>query len=1160
MKGDFSRSTFRKKKHYRKVNMQQGRVQLDSDWNEQIDIQTHYERTALQDIIGKSGTVNGNNGFYIDLNGKSFTIRKGHYYVDGILCENEQDVDALNQPDLFLKQDQDQYLFSWDNVPGSENKKLEDFLRQNFKMEEPLVFTKSPDDNNTITISHSGQPSITLNEDGAILTIDNTKVSEFSVKKENGKQNIYYKFNPMPPTDPGIYLAYMDVWERHLTGLDDPEIFESALGGADTTTRTRIVWQVKLLRVGNLSEVMKYDCLSSFDSWDELVKEPDGALQARLKPVLQGDNPCASSPGQERIGNQLYRVEIHDPGDAGEGATFKWSRDNGMVVTRLENINENEDKLAVASVGKDEDLRLKKGHWVEVIDDRHEMWGIPGTLVQLKSVEEHAFTFDINSVKGDPLTNENFPQAFNPKVRRWDSPGGCINVPAENSGYIELEDGVEVRFGEGTYRINDYWLIPARTAKGNVEWPMNGDMPEALSPRIERHFCRLALLKYDNESIEVIRDCRRFFPSTTALNGLSANTGIVDLTIRKGHGLLFGPFNHWLNDQIIPPAIPAIPAIILGLIRKSNENIDFDDGSESRHYIAENVTTESFWIRAPSPDTDEVEKELRWWAIPAQDKGVQKGKPLPNITIIPRSIPIGQSATIRVIDPEANIDRLVKDKIKIEVEVFVLDANGNTIPLNNVTTNVEETGLDSGIFEVRMDIEERLITIGDKEITIPSHLNLEGNGGSVKVTYTPETGEPVSDTADIPGAYIPELKSITVTPQGKEVVSGETLQLEAKLEDQRGNPFQGSVTVTWSVKEGNTGSGEIDQDGVFKGTVASPKETVDKPPTTVVASVGSVEGTAPVVVTPGPLDKITISLDLSNVITKSGEHVQFTARCEDAYGNEIENIDLNWKSSDVVKGTINAQGKFIAVHVGQTTITAEKYRISSNAVTVRVTPGSPSKFECTAVQPAAGIETSTIKATLKDNNNNWIPGALIAFSSDLGTFNPQSATTDDGVASTVLTCPDARKEGVLKTAKVNAKYNNLTCEVDVDFTPKGAAITCSVNPYVFGKNRFHITATLKDTSKYQYPIREANVNFSTDKGELYPSSVATNHNGNAETVLTKSAKGAAIVTASYGNVSDSIEGVSKWKCYHVMDCREHPDGIYTTEYNCIDNCEIGMLE
>ena len=48
------------------------------------------------------------------------------------------------------------------------------------------------------------------------------------------------------PKEPGIYLAYLDVWDRHITYLEDSDIQESALGGLDTTTRVQNVWQVKL--------------------------------------------------------------------------------------------------------------------------------------------------------------------------------------------------------------------------------------------------------------------------------------------------------------------------------------------------------------------------------------------------------------------------------------------------------------------------------------------------------------------------------------------------------------------------------------------------------------------------------------------------------------------------------------------------------------------------------------------------------------------------------------------------------------------------------------------------------------------------------------------------------------------------------------------------
>lgn len=46
MKDDFVRKTFKKKKHYHEVNKQQGRVQLDADWNEQRDILFHHNSSV----------------------------------------------------------------------------------------------------------------------------------------------------------------------------------------------------------------------------------------------------------------------------------------------------------------------------------------------------------------------------------------------------------------------------------------------------------------------------------------------------------------------------------------------------------------------------------------------------------------------------------------------------------------------------------------------------------------------------------------------------------------------------------------------------------------------------------------------------------------------------------------------------------------------------------------------------------------------------------------------------------------------------------------------------------------------------------------------------------------------------------------------------------
>jgi hypothetical protein len=54
VKGDFTRSTFQPDKHYCSVRLQQGRVQLDADANEQADIAAYRDETASLDVIGQS--------------------------------------------------------------------------------------------------------------------------------------------------------------------------------------------------------------------------------------------------------------------------------------------------------------------------------------------------------------------------------------------------------------------------------------------------------------------------------------------------------------------------------------------------------------------------------------------------------------------------------------------------------------------------------------------------------------------------------------------------------------------------------------------------------------------------------------------------------------------------------------------------------------------------------------------------------------------------------------------------------------------------------------------------------------------------------------------------------------------------------------------------
>ena len=69
MKGDFSRLTFQRERHYNSVRLQQGRVQLDADWNEAVDILAHLRHTTGADVIGGTGVPRVDGGFAITASG-----------------------------------------------------------------------------------------------------------------------------------------------------------------------------------------------------------------------------------------------------------------------------------------------------------------------------------------------------------------------------------------------------------------------------------------------------------------------------------------------------------------------------------------------------------------------------------------------------------------------------------------------------------------------------------------------------------------------------------------------------------------------------------------------------------------------------------------------------------------------------------------------------------------------------------------------------------------------------------------------------------------------------------------------------------------------------------------------------------------------------------
>lgn len=492
MKADLSRDTFEPRHRFSRVLLQQGRVLLDADWNEQHDILLDYIRALTADVIGPYGGPDGNAGFGVSIDASSlspadqarlninnnelvlgdFLIGAGRYYVGGVLVENAEVLTFLSQPDL----------------PAT--------------------------------------------------------------KAINGGQS-------------DTFLVYLDVWERHVTGVEHRRLREVALGGPDTATRAQVLAQVKVLqtdldltdptsitvdkvRAGlhilsieeqrilrNIALITLTAAVKKIKGKDKVTVEgnitelrklslPADPVRLRARAYLPNApiDPCSIQPDSRYRGaeNQLYRVEVHrsgpvPPGGGAPGATFKWSRENGSVVFPIRSLAG--AVATVTSLGRDARFGLQVGDWVEVVDDDSVLQNFANPLLRVKTIKDLDVTLGSNPVAGQNSKRHRL-------LRRWDQTGdanlsdGAVPIVegAGDNGWLTLEDGVQVQFqspptgaAANFYTTGDYWLIPARVATGDVEWPGPSDDPAPLPPRGIRHrYAPLATIKISNNQVTLPTD------------------------------------------------------------------------------------------------------------------------------------------------------------------------------------------------------------------------------------------------------------------------------------------------------------------------------------------------------------------------------------------------------------------------------------------------------------------------------------------------------------------------------------------------------------------------------------------------------------------------------------------------------------------------------
>jgi len=501
--GDLTRSTFKAHRHYSGVGMQQGRVQLDADWNEQLDVAAHRSRADVLDTIGTAGVPKVDGGFELTVSpdATDLLISAGRAWVGGHLCEVDGETTAADEVTSTS--------VTVDSLVLDGVELLPDEWVEVLSPAESVVTRMTAVDVTTNTLSlalsiGSLSGALRLRRRASYAAQPDLPAPEHTTQASSTDPRVLDLPN-------GSYLGYLNVWERTITALDDPTISEPALG-VDTATRSKVVWQLRLLDLAEVPDPI--NCDTNLAAALAAVAPSTGMMAARAEPPAGSADLCRPTPAGGYVGleNQLYRIHVHDL-DAGR-PVFVWSRENASVVTRwLDTLSA--DTLEVASIGRDAVLGFQQGDWVELYDDTRVLHGRPGTLVRLLGADKDRLTLTLDPTTATGSTDiADFP--LNPQVRRWDSPG---SVTATAGAWTELENGVQVMFpAGGTYRTHDYWLVPARSVNADVDWPRDsvGD-PVALLPHgIQRATGKLAIVTRTDAGLE-LEDCRDLFPSLTTL-------------------------------------------------------------------------------------------------------------------------------------------------------------------------------------------------------------------------------------------------------------------------------------------------------------------------------------------------------------------------------------------------------------------------------------------------------------------------------------------------------------------------------------------------------------------------------------------------------------------------------------------------------------------
>jgi hypothetical protein len=466
MSGDYSRVRFDPKNDFSGVLMQQGRVQLDSDWNDLVALLDRRLRAETTDIIGRATVPKETpDGFRIQIAAGVLTIGRGRIYVDGLLAENHGK--APLEFDPVLAEERGTQAVPYNEQPyfpnvgvvapplssgGPHLVYLDVWQREVTHLQDGELIEKAVGVDTTARLQTVWQVKFLPNI-GTGATCD-SPIEAWDALTAPSAGRLSSKAVGVPTnTDPclippsGGYRGLDNRLYRveiHDGGPSGTATFKWSRDNASVATSVTAITALDKLTVANVGRdsVMHFkigDWIEITDDWLEFARQP-------------GVNPVP--PG---VMAQVQSVD-----------------DANRMITLV-------SPLPANVFGTD-----SQGNTDPLHHTRVRRWDQSG---------------QVRDTNGNLLVDLNAPGSK-----------GVIPVPAAGTSIV-LEDGVQITFDTpagGSYKIADYWSFAARTIDASVD-----ELKQSPPLGVHHHFCRLGLVTFPNS----ITDCRTLWPPEVAGEG-----------------------------------------------------------------------------------------------------------------------------------------------------------------------------------------------------------------------------------------------------------------------------------------------------------------------------------------------------------------------------------------------------------------------------------------------------------------------------------------------------------------------------------------------------------------------------------------------------------------------------------------------------------------